>query len=157
MAEEKVDIGDLILRGGVVNNLDASDVFEAYEQLKEKFRLPESVSPVVFYDGLCARERVMSTAVGHGIAIPHCREIMNLLKSTEEQQISVVYLKNPIDMNAPDGRKVDTLFVLLTSNSQSHLQVLSRLAGLFKNDSFLELIRKRATADELAEAARNFD
>ena len=154
MADQKVDVGELILRGGVLNSLNVNDIFDALEQVKEKIKLPASVSPVVLYEGLCAREHIMSTAVGHGIAIPHCHETMNLLKSAGEQQVTVVYLKNPIDMNAPDGRKVDTLFVLLTSNSQSHLQVLSQLAGLFKNNSFLELIRKRAPAEELAEAAQ---
>ena len=149
--EQKVDMAKLILRGGVIANLDADTPTEAYEQLKSKMSLPKSVSPEVLYEGLCAREKILSTAVGRGIALPHCRDI--ILKSDDELQITVVYLKNPIDMNAPDGRKVDTMFVLLTSNSQSHLQVLSRLAGLIKNDSFVELLRNRASAEELAEAA----
>ena len=149
--EEKVDIGELILRGGVINSLDADTPFEAYEQLKTKMRLPKSVSPENLYEGLYAREKVVSTAVGRGIALPHCRDI--ILTGDDERQITVVYLKNPIDMNAPDGRKVDTMFVLLTGNSQSHLQVLSRLAGLIKDDSFVELLRNRATAEQLAEAA----
>ena len=93
----------------------------------------------------------MSTAVGRGIALPHCRDMF--LVGEGEQQITVVYLKEPIDMNAPDGRKVDTMFVLLTSNSQNHLQALSRLAALIKDDSFVELLRNRASADELVEAA----
>ena len=149
--EEGVNIGELILRGGVINNLDADNPFDAYEQIKSKISLPNSVTPELLYQGLCAREKVMSTAVGRGIAIPHCRDI--LLASDGEKQITIVYLKNPIDMNAPDGRKVDTMFVLLTGNSQSHLQVLSRLAGLIKNDSVVELLRNRASAEELAEAA----
>ena len=149
--EETVNMGELILRGGVINNIDADSPLEVYEQLKSKIKLPKSVTPDILYEGLCAREKVLSTAVGRGIALPHCRDI--ILSGSDEQQITVVYLKNPIDMNAPDGRKVDTMFVLLTSNSQSHLQVLSRLAALIKNDSFVELLRNRATAEELAEAA----
>ena len=148
---ENVNIGDLILRGGVIGNVDANTPFEVYEQIKTKIKLPKSVTPDILQEGLSARERVLSTAVGRGIALPHCRDI--LLNGEDEQQITVVYLKNPIDMNAPDGRKVDTMFVLLTGNSQSHLQVLSRLAGLIKNDSFVELLRNRASAEELAEAA----
>lgn len=148
---ENVNIGDLILRGGVIGNVDANTPFEVYEQIKTKIRLPKSVTPAQLLEGLSAREKVLSTAVGRGIALPHCRDI--LLTGSDEQQITVVYLKEPIDMNAPDGRKVDTMFVLLTSNSQSHLQVLSRLAGLIKDDSFVELLRSRASAEELAEAA----
>ncbi len=149
--EETVNMGELILRGGVINNIDADSPLEVYEQLKSKIKLPKSVTPDILYEGLCAREKVLSTAVGRGIALPHCRDI--ILSGSDEQQITVVYLKNPIDMNAPDGRKVDTMFVLLTSNSQSHLQVLSRLAALIKDDSFVELLRNRASAEELAEAA----
>ncbi len=149
--EENVKIGDLILRGGVRNNIDADNPLEVYEQIKTKIKLPKSVTPDILYEGLCAREKVLSTAVGRGIALPHCRDI--LLTGGDEQQITVVYLKNPIDMNAPDGRKVDTMFVLLTSNSQSHLQVLSRLAGLIKNDSFVEMLRNLASAEELVDAA----
>ncbi|MBR3543969.1 MAG: PTS sugar transporter subunit IIA [Treponema sp.] len=148
---ENVNIGDLILRGGVIGNVDADTPFEVYEQIKTKIRLPKSVTPAQLLEGLSAREKVLSTAVGRGIALPHCRDI--LLTGSDEQQITVVYLKEPIDMNAPDGRKVDTMFVLLTSNSQSHLQVLSRLAGLIKDDSFVELLRSRASAEELADAA----
>ena len=148
---ENVNIGDLILRGGVIGNVDADTPFEVYEQIKTKIKLPKSVTPAQLLEGLSAREKVLSTAVGRGIALPHCRDI--LLTGSDEQQITVVYLKEPIDMNAPDGRKVDTMFVLLTSNSQSHLQVLSRLAGLIKDDSFVELLRNRASADELVEAA----
>lgn len=148
---ENVNIGDLILCGGVIGNVDADTPFEVYEQIKTKIRLPKSVTPAQLLEGLSAREKVLSTAVGRGIALPHCRDI--LLTGSDEQQITVVYLKEPIDMNAPDGRKVDTMFVLLTSNSQSHLQVLSRLAGLIKDDSFVELLRSRASAEELADAA----
>lgn len=149
--EENIKVGDLILRGGVINSIDANTPFEVYEQIKTKIKLPKSVTPDILQEGLSARERVLSTAVGRGIALPHCRDI--LLSGGDEQQITVVYLKEPIDMNAPDGRKVDTMFVLLTSNSQSHLQVLSRLAGLIKDDSFVELLRSRASAEELAVAA----
>ena len=149
--EDAVKIGDLINRGGVVNSIDANTPFEVYEQLRTKITLPKKVDRSFFYQGLCAREKIMSTAVGRGIALPHCRDMF--LVGEGEQQITVVYLKEPIDMNAPDGRKVDTMFVLLTSNSQNHLQALSRLAALIKDDSFVELLRNRASADELVEAA----
>lgn len=149
--EDAVKIGDLINRGGVINSIDANTPFEVYEQLRTKITLPKKVDRSFFYQGLCAREKIMSTAVGRGIALPHCRDMF--LVGEGEQQITVVYLKEPIDMNAPDGRKVDTMFVLLTSNSQNHLQALSRLAALIKDDSFVELLRNRASADELVEAA----
>ena len=89
---ENVNIGDLILRGGVIGNVDADTPFEVYEQIKTKIKLPKSVTPAQLLEGLSAREKVLSTAVGRGIALPHCRDI--LLTGSDEQQITVVYL-NP--------------------------------------------------------------
>lgn len=97
-----MNLAQMIRRGGVMN-VDANDVFEVYEQICPKMSLPDSVTAAQLYEGLCRREKVMSTAVGHGIALPHCRDV--ILKDDESQQITVVYLKNPIDMNAPDGKK----------------------------------------------------
>lgn len=148
------DIGDLFIRGGVFSDIEAETPIAVYEQVCPKMHLPASVTCESFLTGLCEREKIMSTAVGRGIAIPHCRG--TILKNDNEQQIAVCYLKHPIDMNAPDGRKVAVMFVLLTSNSQTHLQVLSRLAELFKNDGFVAMLNRHASAEELAEAARNF-
>ncbi|MBQ2091391.1 MAG: hypothetical protein II466_07320, partial [Bacteroidales bacterium] len=49
--------------GSIKNSLDADTPFEAYDQLKTKMRLPKSVTPEALYEGLCAREKVLSTAV----------------------------------------------------------------------------------------------
>ena len=65
---ENVNIGDLILRGGVIGNVDADTPFEVYEQIKTKIKLPKSVTPAQLLEGLSAREKVLSTAVGRGIA-----------------------------------------------------------------------------------------
>lgn len=143
-----MEIAQMIRRGGVINDVEAGTIFEVYEQICPKMHLPDSITAKQLYEGLCRREKVMSTAVGRGIALPHCRDI--ILKDNESQQITVVYLKNPIDMNAPDGKKVSVLFVLLTSNPQTHLQVLSTLAGLFKNGRFVNLLKNRAGVEELA-------
>lgn len=147
-----MEISQMFKRGGVMNDIDAKDIFEVYKQICPKMHLPDSLTAEQLYEALCQREKVMSTAVGRGIALPHCRDI--ILKDDESQQITVVYLKNPIDMNAPDVKKVSVLFVLLTSNPQTHLQTLSTLARLFKNDNFMNLLRNRAGAEELANEAR---
>ena len=141
------NVGELFKRGGSFE-IEGETPEEIYKNLCEVMPLPSSVTKESVFTGLCDRERVMSTAVGRGIALPHCRGA--LLKDNDEQQITVCYLKKPIDMNAPDGRKVAVMFVLLTSNSQTHLQVLSQLASLFKDEKFRQLINRHASAAELA-------
>ncbi|WP_407435596.1 PTS sugar transporter subunit IIA [Treponema sp.] len=150
--EEKNSVVDLLERGGVLFDVEGKDTSEIYKNIVDSITLPEEVTKEGVYAALCDRERVMSTAVGYGIALPHCRG--TILKNNEDQQITVCYLKNPIDMNAPDARHVYVMFVLLTANSQTHLQVLSQLASLFKENDFKQLLEKRAGAKELIEAAK---
>jgi PTS system nitrogen regulatory IIA component len=148
-----LSIGSLINRGGVVQDVEGNSYEEIYRNICDSIHLPNYVSKEEVYTALCDRERVMSTAVGHGVALPHCRSA--ILKNENDQQISVCYLKNPIDMNAPDIRKVSVMFVLLTSNTQTHLQVLSRLAQLFKDAKFRQLLDQKAGLCELTMAAEN--
>ncbi len=150
MADMKV--ADLLKNGVVLFDVEGKDTSAIYEKVSNEISLPDGVTKEGVYAALCDRERVMSTAVGYGIALPHCRG--TILKDNNDQQISVCYLKDPIDMNAPDARHVFVMFVLLTSNSQTHLQVLSQLASLFKNSEFRQLLENRAGMDELIKAAR---
>jgi PTS system nitrogen regulatory IIA component len=149
MADMKV--ADLLKNGVVLFDVEGKDTSAIYEKVSNEISLPDGVTKEGVYAALCDRERVMSTAVGYGIALPHCRG--TILKDNNDQQISVCYLKDPIDMNAPDARHVFVMFVLLTSNSQTHLQVLSQLASLFKNSEFRQLLENRAGMDELIKAA----
>ncbi|MCR5613184.1 PTS sugar transporter subunit IIA [Treponema sp.] len=150
--ENKNCVADLIKRGGVIKDVEGNSTSEIYKNICNVITLPEEVTKEGVYAALCDRERVLSTAIGYGIALPHCRG--TILKDNEDQQITVCYLKEPIDMNAPDARFVNVMFVLLTSNSQTHLQVLSQLATLFKDSSFKQLLEKHAGAEELVKAAQ---
>ena len=102
--ENKNEVADLLSRGGVLFDVEGNNTSEIYRNICEKISLPNEVTKEGVYAALCDRERVMSTAVGYGIALPHCRG--TILKNNESQQISVCYLKNPIDMSAPDARRV---------------------------------------------------
>ena len=146
----KKNVADLIKRGGVLFDVEGVTTSEIYRNICDSIDLPEGISKENVYKALCDRERIMSTAVGYGIALPHSRG--TILKNEEDQQITVCYLKEPIDMNAPDARHVYVMFVLLTSNSQTHLQVLSQLATLFKEESIKQLLEKHAGQEELVKA-----
>lgn len=150
--ENENSVVDLLKRGGVLTEIEGHTTDEIYSNICEKISLPEDVTKEGVYAALCDRERVMSTAVGYGIALPHCRG--TILKNNNEQQITVCYLKDPIDMKAPDARHVYVMFVLLTSNSQTHLKILSQLALLFKDNNFKQLLEKHADADEIISAAK---
>ena len=149
------DLPVLIHRGGVFFDVEGTTPQEIYKNISEKIEKPEGVTSDLIYNALCAREQVLSTAVGNGIALPHARA--SIIKSDENQKICVVYLKKPIDMQAPDEREVFVMFVLLTSNSQVHLRVLTELAGLFRNLRFRKALEAHAGEAELLSLIRELD
>ena len=149
------DLPVLIHRGGVFFDVEGTSPQEIYKNISEQIEKPEGVTSDLIYNALCAREQVLSTAVGNGIALPHARAY--IIKSEENQKICVVYLKNPIDMQAPDEREVFVMFVLLTSNSQVHLKVLTELAGLFRNLRFRKALESHAGEAEILSLIRELD
>jgi Phosphotransferase system mannitol/fructose-specific IIA domain (Ntr-type) len=149
------DIAELIHKGGVYDNVEGETPESVYEKISTMIPLPQDMSAEAVYDALAARERVLSTAVGNGIALPHARA--PIMKSVDDQRICIVYLKNPLDMKAPDERKVFVMFVLLTFNSQSHLRILSSLVTLFRKTQFRKLLEKHAGEAELLNAIRELD
>lgn len=148
-----VNLAELIHKGGVFKDVEGSSPEEIYKKITEMMNLPAGLSAEVVYNALCDREKIMSTAVGNGIALPHAR--IPLLKDEGDQRICVIYLKNPIDMNAPDERKVFVMFIILSANQHTHLQVLSELVQLFQKKEFKKLLEQNASEAELLNAIRN--
>ena len=142
------DLTSLISKGGVFT-VEGSSTTEIYEKVCNLIKFPGSITSDAVFNALCAREKIMSTAVGNGIALPHAS--VPIIKEEEEQRVCVVYLKEPLDMNAPDEMKVHTMFVILTQNRQTHLQVLSRLVSLLRDTSFLKLLENQANGVDLIE------
>ena len=149
------DLPGLIHRGGVYFDVEGSTPEEIYKKVSEMIGIPDGLSGEQVYNALCAREKVLSTAVGNGVALPHARA--SIIKDPEQQKICVVYLKEPIDMQAPDEREVFVMFVLLTQNSQVHLKVLTQLAGLFRNLRFRKALESHAGEAELLSLIRELD
>lgn len=148
----EVNIEELIEKGSVLIDIEGSSTKEVYKNVVSKIEYPKGLTPENLYTELCQREDLMSTAVGNGISLPHSR--YPILKNGEDQRIIVCYLKEPLQMNAPDGRLVSTMFVLLTSSPQFHLKVLSQLAFLFQNKEFRKTLENKPQKAELLEAIR---
>jgi len=96
------------------------------------------------YQGLLARERLGSTGIGEGIAIPHCR-MANCKKITG----ALLKLADTVDFDSMDGMPVDLVFALIVPEEQNdeHLQVLSSIAELLQEESVRAQLRA-ATSTE---------
>ncbi len=107
----------------------------------------------MLFGNLVARERLGSTGLGQGIAIPHCR-----LKDLDRVVGSLITLEQPIDFESIDDRPVDILFVLIVPDeaTQEHLNTLAALAELFNQSEFCVQLRAARDAGQLYDAALSF-
>jgi len=98
------------------------------------------------FDRLLNRERLGSTGIGEGIAIPHCR-----LKECDKAFGVLLRLQQPIDFDAIDRQPVDLVFALLVPEeaTDEHLQVLSMLARNFSDEQFRQALRNAPDARQL--------
>ena len=105
------------------------------------------------FDHLIAREKLGSTGLGQGIAIPHCR-----VANCTQPLGTLITLEEPIDFDAPDDKPVDLLFVLLVPEEahQQHLDILADIAGLFSQQAFCDKVRQANDAGALYAAATNW-
>lgn len=98
------------------------------------------------------RERIMSTGVGKGLAIPHGKA-----SSIDQTYAAFAILKEPVDYEAIDSEAVDLVFLLVgpqTSNNM-HIKMLSRISRLMNNTGFRERLRGCSTAEEIIEQFKN--
>lgn len=91
------------------------------------------------FDTLCQRERLGSTGLGHGVAIPHGR-----VEGQSETVGAVLRLKRPISFDAPDSEPVDLFFVLIVpaACTDAHLNLLASIAEQFGDPRRREAIRE---------------
>lgn len=102
------------------------------------------------FSQLISRERLGSTGIGAGIAIPHCR-----FPTQGKTLGALMTLDKPIDFDAVDSQPVDIIFAMLVpENAESeHLQTLAHLAELLQNNEFVASLREAKSSDELFASA----
>ncbi len=100
------------------------------------------------FESLCARERLGSTGLGNGVAIPHGR-----IQGSSAVQAVFVRLAKPLSYDAVDGLPVDLLFALTVPEhcTSDHLKLISQIAERFSDPELLEQLRKASDANELVQ------
>jgi PTS system nitrogen regulatory IIA component len=127
----------------VLLDLQASSKKRVFEQAGLLFENNQGIARAKVFDSLIARERLGSTGLGHGVAIPHGR-----IKGLKEAVAAVVRLAEPVPFDAPDGHPVRLLIVLLVPEqaTQQHLEVLSEFAQLLSDRPLREQLFSQADA-----------
>jgi nitrogen PTS system EIIA component len=126
--------------------VDATSKKRAFEEAGLLFEGLHGLSRATVTESLFARERLGSTGLGHGVAIPHGR-----IKGLKNPMAAIVRLQNPIGFDAPDEQPVSLLIFLLVPEAatQKHLEILSEIAELLSDGELRERMKSATEADEL--------
>jgi nitrogen PTS system EIIA component len=140
-----MELGDILAPDGIVQRLKAENKKQALEGLAAMAEKPAGIEAIEIFNSLLQRERLGSTGLGRGIAVPH-------VKFRDLKSIVCMFarLEQPIEFESPDGEPVDLLFLLIAPEHASgdHLKALARISRLVREPALLE--RLRAAPDTAA-------
>ena len=127
-------------------DLQISSKKRLFEQAGLLFENQHGIARSLVFDNLLARERLGSTGLGQGVAIPHGR-----IKGIKEALGALLRVAQPVPFDAPDGAPVSLAFVLLVPEkaTEKHLQILSELAQMFSDKALRESMMKAPDAAAL--------
>ena len=141
-----MEIADLLIPRGVIAQLRVSNKKQALQEIVRRAAQMTGIAERRIYDVLAERERLGSTGIGSGTAVPHGR-LPNL------SRIFGLFarLEKPIAFEAVDDQPVDLVFLLLTPDKAGadHLKALARISRLLRDRAMCEKLRGANSADAL--------
>lgn len=139
-------IANILPPDNILCGLEAASKERLFESAGRLFENNQRIPHKKVLDSLSAREKLGSTGLGHGIAIPHGR-----IKGLREATGAFVKLAAPIPFDAPDGQPVGLLFILLVPEHATdlHLQILGELAQMFSGRHLREKLQASGDPAEI--------
>lgn len=138
----------------VLLQVEATSKKRVFEQAGVLFENRHTLARAIVSDNLFARERLGSTGLGHGVAIPHGR-----IKGLKNPLAAVVRLRQPITFDAPDDEPVTLLIFLLVPEAatQRHLDILSEIAEMLSDRNLRERLKSEPDAATLHQLIVNWE
>ncbi|MDR9432297.1 MAG: PTS sugar transporter subunit IIA [Spiribacter sp.] len=142
-----MDLSSLLTPQRVRCGLEVHSKKRALEQLSELLVDTDTADAErAVFEGLTLRERLGSTGLGRGVALPHSRS-----RDIDQPQAALIRLAQPIGFDAVDREPVDLLFALLVPehSNDEHLRILSELAEMFRDEALCARLRHCSGDDDL--------
>ena len=138
MVETMNLISSILPLENVILDADSTSKKRVFERVGILFENTRQIARSQVFDSLFAREKLGSTGLGQGVAIPHGR-----IKNLRDAVAAFVKTEAPIPFDAPDGQPVNLIFVLLVPERATdlHLQLLGELAQMFSDKNFREQLQ----------------
>ena len=144
-----MNLSQLVNKDSVVCNADIGSKKRALEFLAELLAKGSPTADAFdIFQHLTEREKLGSTSLGHGVAIPHART-----SSSDKAIGAFIKLEQGIDFDSPDNKPTDLLFALMVPEhyTDEHLEILSGLASCFSDQTLCKNLRASSTSEELYE------
>lgn len=143
----KISVSDAMERGGIFFNLKGENINSVLKSVVSLAPLPPEINRDNLLKRLIQREKLASTGIGDGVAIPHPRSPLE--NPPQHPFITTGFLKKEIDFNAIDGIPVFVLFMILSPNTKAHLELLSRLSFFLRDKNFISFLKNCSKAESL--------
>jgi nitrogen PTS system EIIA component len=145
-------VAESLGRGGVFHDVPGSTREEVLRSIVALLTVEDEGDRETLLHLFLARDAGAVVPVGDGIAIPHVRNPIAL--ATDEPSLVLIFLRQPVDFAAPDGKPVFALFFLVSPTTRAHLKMLAKIAHLLRDPQFRGAISARAPAARVIELAR---
>ena len=141
-----MEITDILTKKGVIAHLKTGSKKQTLQELAHHAADIAGLDERMIFDALLERERLGTTGVGLGIAIPHAK-----LPNIDRLYALFARLDHPVEFDAIDEQPVDLMFLLLAPESAGadHLKALARVSRLLRNQTVCEKLRGADSADAI--------
>jgi len=140
-------LSEFIYKNSIFIDVEADSQKNVFKILGNIFSKKNKALSSRIVDKLNERERLGSTSVGNGIAIPHTK-----VDGIKKTQVIFLKLKSGVDFSASDGKKIDLIFsIIAPENSESdHLLILSSISNFIRKKQKIDRLRGSATIEEIS-------
>jgi len=150
---KNVSLIDCINNGGIYYKIAGENVADVLKNSINLIRTPGDIDKETILSLLLKREEMMSTAIGSGIALPHPRT--PIISDISNESVSICFLNSPVDFKALDNLPVFAVIIVLSANQARHLEILSKISYLCRQQNFIGLLKKEPLREEILEYIRN--
>lgn len=142
-------VSDLLSPQTIIPDLKATSKKQALQEISSYAAAQLNLEDRAVLDALLERERLGSTGVGGGVAVPHAKMI-----NLDKLYLLFARLSTPVAFDSPDGRPVDLMFLLLTPENAGgdHLTALAKVSRLLRDEKVCSLLRGSDSAEAIYSA-----
>lgn len=142
-------ISDLLSPQTIISDLKATSKKQALQEISSYAAAQLNLEDRTILDALLERERLGSTGVGNGVAVPHAKMV-----DLDKLYLLFARLSTPVAFDSPDGRPVDLMFLLLTPENAGgdHLTALAKVSRLLRDEKVCSLLRGSDSAEAIYSA-----